>query len=192
VTVHLIAAGPGDPDLFTVRTERLLAHAPVVVCDRDLLPMLAPLTGPATHVVPVDDVDEAVAVLLDEAGHHDGVVRVAVGDRLVWEAGGAEAAALRAAGLAVVVEPAVVAAFAAPAAAGIPVMTRPLTAMLTVACGVTAPLACSGTVVTDVDAGIAEPPGTVVPAGTGRHLAVSGPVITLDLLGSQPPRGDDR
>jgi precorrin-3B C17-methyltransferase/precorrin-6y C5,15-methyltransferase (decarboxylating) CbiE subunit/precorrin-6Y C5,15-methyltransferase (decarboxylating) CbiT subunit len=173
VTVHLVAAGPGDPGLWTVRVEALLAAAPVVVCDEGLAEPVRVL-APAARIETVADGAEAAPRLVVLAGAHDGVVRLARGDRLVWEAGGIEAAALRAAGVAVEVVPAVVAAFAGPAAAGVPVMSRDRAATLTLTRA--------------ADPGITG--GTVV-ALEGPDLdqpEVAGPVTDLDLTG----RSDDQ
>lgn len=164
-TVHLVAAGPGDPGLLTVRAERLLAAAEVVVCDRLLAPAVAALAGPAATWELVDDEHQAAAALVTHAGAGTAVVRLAAGDRLLWEAGGTEAAALRAAGHEAVVEPAVAAAFAIPASTGTPVMTRHLAAALTVAVGVDPPPSGRGTVV----------------AVDGERATVAGAVAALDL-----------
>jgi siroheme synthase len=175
-----MAAGPGDPGLWTVRAERLLAAAPVVVCDPELAAAVAALAPRATVVAVADD-HEAAAVTVAHGRRHDGVVRVARGDRLVWEAGGAEGAALRAAGLDHEVVPAVVAAFAVPAAAGVPVMVRPLTATLAVAVGVPVPPDTAGTVVSTG--------GAPAPAGAGPAVTLPGPLVVrgavaaLDLTG---------
>jgi siroheme synthase len=172
VTVHLLAAGPGDPGLWTVRAERLLAGASAVVCDAELAGDVRAL-APEARIAPVAGASEAVPVLLERAGAGDRVVRMARGDRLVWEAGGLEAAALAAAGLSFTVVPAVVAAFAHPAVGGIPVMTRHDAATLTVAIGTAEPAIGGGTIV------VLDGPEDVTPA-------VSGTVALLDLTAPSP------
>jgi precorrin-3B C17-methyltransferase/precorrin-6y C5,15-methyltransferase (decarboxylating) CbiE subunit/precorrin-6Y C5,15-methyltransferase (decarboxylating) CbiT subunit len=171
MTVHLVAAGPGDPGLWTVRVEDLLAAAPVVVCDRDLAEVVTPLAGGT--VVVVDDDEAAADELVARAGEGD-VVRIAAGDRVVWAGGGAEAARLREAGIPYSVEPTVVAAFAEPAGRGVPVMTRQSAATLTVALGTDPePAPATGTVVRLVDARDTRP-------------VVTGAVASLDLTARSP------
>jgi siroheme synthase len=172
VTAHLLAAGPGDPGLWTVRAEQLLAAAPAVVCDTELAGAVRAL-APGATIDAVAGAAGACGPLVRRARAQEGVVRLARGDRLVWEAGGIEAAALAAAGLPFAVVPAVVAAFAHPAARGVPVMTRALAATLTVAVGVLPPAVAGGTVV------FQEGPEDLAPVVTGA-------VADLDLTAGVP------
>lgn len=132
MTVYLVGAGPGDPELLTLRAARLLANADVVIHDR-LIPMealdIAPPSAlrinvgklPGHAAVPQEKINE----LLVEHGRNGGtVVRLKGGDPYVFGRGGEEAAALGAAGIAYEVVPGITSALAAPAAAGIPVTLR--------------------------------------------------------------------
>ncbi len=132
MTVYLVGAGPGDPELLTLKAARLLAAADVVVHDR-LIPAAALDLAPARAVridvgkrpghaaVPQGAINQ---LLVDHGRHHPVVVRLKGGDPYVFGRGGEEAAALAAAGVAYEVVPGVSSAIAAPAAAGIPVTLR--------------------------------------------------------------------
>jgi len=142
VTVALVGAGPGDPGLLTRRGAELLGTAEVVVYDRlvaDELLDLAPADalridvgkGPGQSGRQADIND--LLVTHGRAGRR--VVRLKGGDPFVFGRGGEEAEALRRAGLEVEVVPGVSSAFAAPAAAGIPVTHRTVSTSVTVVTG---------------------------------------------------------
>jgi uroporphyrin-III C-methyltransferase len=140
VTVHLVGAGPGDPDLLTVRAVNLIRRADVVVHDRLVEPAVIELAPPWAELVcvgktpgtPSPSQDEINAVLGDRGRRCACVVRLKGGDPFVFGRGGEEAAALRAAGIEVEVVPGVTSAVAAPAAAGIPVTLRGVSSGFTV------------------------------------------------------------
>jgi uroporphyrin-III C-methyltransferase len=132
MTVHLVGAGPGDPDLLTLRAASLLARAEVIVHDRLVDPRLLASASSWAELVDVgktpgsrrNSQDEINAILVDRGRRHDTVVRLKGGDPFVFGRGGEEAEALRAAGIDVEVVPGISSAVAAPAAAGIPVTMR--------------------------------------------------------------------
>ncbi|MGV1007370.1 MAG: uroporphyrinogen-III C-methyltransferase [Dermatophilaceae bacterium] len=139
--VYLVGGGPGDPDLITVRGRALLAAADVVVADRlgprDLLATLGPDVevvdvgkGPGEHPVPQERIN---AVLVEHALAGRTVVRLKGGDPFVLGRGGEEALHCREHGIPVEVVPGVTSAVAVPAAAGIPVTHRGITASFVVA-----------------------------------------------------------
>jgi len=142
VTVALVGAGPGDPGLLTRRGAALLAAAEVVVHDRLIageLLGLAPLSAERIDVGKGPgqsgrqaDINELL-VRLGRSGRR--VVRLKGGDPFVFGRGGEEAEALRRAGVEVEVVPGVSSAFAAPAAAGIPVTHRNVSTSVTVVTG---------------------------------------------------------
>jgi uroporphyrin-III C-methyltransferase len=142
VTVALVGAGPGDPGLLTRRGAALLAEAEVVVYDRliakellDLAPRHARLVdvgkapGESNHQAHIN------ALLIEHGRAGLRVVRLKGGDPFVFGRGGEEAEALRGAGIEYEVVPGVSSAFAAPAAAGIPVTHRSLSTSVTVVTG---------------------------------------------------------
>ena len=140
MTVHLVGAGPGDPELLTVKAAGLLRKADTVVYDRlvdlavlDLAPPWAELICVGkTPGAPSPSQDDINAILVDRGRRFGCVVRLKGGDPFVFGRGGEEAAALRAAGLDVEVVPGVTSAVAAPAAAGIPVTLRGVSSGFTV------------------------------------------------------------
>jgi uroporphyrin-III C-methyltransferase/precorrin-2 dehydrogenase/sirohydrochlorin ferrochelatase len=142
-SVALVGGGPGDPGLVTTRGRRLLAQADVVVVDR-LAPrgLLAELAddveivdvgkAPGHHPVPQEQINR---ILIEQARLGRRVVRLKGGDPFVLGRGGEEAAACRAAGVAVEIVPGVTSAVSVPAAAGIPVTHRGLAKQFTVISG---------------------------------------------------------
>ncbi|MGH3721139.1 MAG: uroporphyrinogen-III C-methyltransferase [Pseudonocardiaceae bacterium] len=142
MTVHLVGAGPGDPQLITRRGAALLAGAEHVVYDRPSMADILALAPRATlHRVGKRGATAAapqheINALLVELGRTGAcVVRLKAGDPFVVSRGSEEAIALAHAGVDVEVVPGVSAAVAAPAAAGIPVMVRRRSRTLTVVAG---------------------------------------------------------
>jgi uroporphyrin-III C-methyltransferase/precorrin-2 dehydrogenase/sirohydrochlorin ferrochelatase len=130
--VVLVGGGPGADDLITVRGQRALAQADVVVADRlaphGLLHGLGPGVEmidvgktPHHHPVPQPEIN---ALLIDRARRGAYVVRLKGGDPFVLGRGGEEVLACRAAGVPVEVVPGVTSAFAGPAAGNVPVTHR--------------------------------------------------------------------
>jgi uroporphyrin-III C-methyltransferase len=142
VTVYLVGAGPGDPELFTLRGAALLGRAEVVVHDRLIARELLALAPPGAEVIDVGktpgqptrqhDINQ---LLIDHGGRGRLVVRLKGGDPFLFGRGGEEAEALRLAGVPYQVVPGVTSAIAAPAAAGIPVTHRGLSTSVTVVTG---------------------------------------------------------
>ena len=130
--VYLVGAGPGDPDLLTVRAARLIAAASLIVHDGLVDPAILALAGPQTRLVSVAKSrarhtmpqGEINALLVAEALAGHDVVRLKGGDPLVFGRGGEEAEACHAAGVPVEIVPGISAAMGAAAAAQIPLTHR--------------------------------------------------------------------
>jgi uroporphyrin-III C-methyltransferase len=131
-TVYLVGAGPGDPELLTLRALRLLESADVVLHD-DLVP--AEVLALVHRHALVTSVGKRCgrpritqagihALMVDSARAGQSVVRLKSGDPLVFGRAGEEIAALRAARIAFEVVPGVTAAFAAGAALQLPLTDR--------------------------------------------------------------------
>ncbi len=140
--VTLVGAGPGDPDLITVRGARSLACAAVVVYDRLVDQRTLALAPAAAERIPVGKgkgfghtQDEINSLLIERALAGDDVVRLKGGDPFVFGRGGEEADALAAAGVGVDVVPGISSALSAPLLAGIPVTDRRHAASFTVVTG---------------------------------------------------------
>jgi len=132
--VHLVGAGPGDPDLLTVKALRLLRDAEVVVYDRlvseailDLIPegTTRVFVGKASrnHVMPQEQINETLANIA-RGGRR--VVRLKGGDPLVFGRGSEEAMHLTEQGIQFELVPGITAASACTAYAGIPLTHRGL------------------------------------------------------------------
>ncbi len=142
MTVSLVGAGPGHPDLLTRRGAVLLARAEVVIHDRLIAPEMLELTRADAELIDVGKSpggsttqSEINAQLIELGRAGRDVVRLKGGDPFVFGRGGEEAEALRAAGVEFELVPGVSSAFAAPAAAGIPVTHRGLATSVTVVTG---------------------------------------------------------
>jgi len=132
--VVLVGAGPGDPELITVKGGRALAAADVVVYDRLVAPALLDLAPQRAERVYVGkepgrqamSQHEIGALLVREASAGRQVVRLKGGDPFVFGRGGEELMACAEARVPVEIVPGVTSATAAPAAAGIPLTHRGL------------------------------------------------------------------
>ena len=141
--VILVGAGPGDPELITVKGLRWLRRADVVVYDQLVNPSLldeAPAgalrifagKSAGRHCLDQSAID-AIMIHHAEAGRL--VVRLKGGDPFVFGRGGEEIVACALAGVAVEVVPGVSSAIAVPGAAGIPVTHRGLASSFAVVTG---------------------------------------------------------
>ena len=140
--VSLVGAGPGDPDLLTLKAARRLAEADLVFYDALVSPEILELAGRA-HRFPVGKragrasiEQEAInRLMIRGAARGKRVVRLKCGDPFLLGRGGEEALALAAAGVAFEVVPGVSAALAAPASFGVPVTHRGLASGVLVVSG---------------------------------------------------------
>jgi uroporphyrin-III C-methyltransferase len=141
--VWLVGAGPGDPELLTLKAVRLLRSADVVVHDRLVAPEILDLVPPAArqlyvgkqkarHALPQDDIN---ALLVGLAREGLTVVRLKGGDPFVFGRGGEEMLACRAAGIDCEVVPGISSALAASAGSGAPLTHRGLAQAVTFVTG---------------------------------------------------------
>jgi uroporphyrin-III C-methyltransferase len=131
--VYLVGAGPGDPELLTLKAVRALARADVIMID-DLVDRRVLEFAPAARVIEVgkrggckstpQKFIERLMVRLASRGSV--IARVKGGDPFVFGRGGEEAQALARAGVACEVIPGITAGIGVPAALGIPVTHRGL------------------------------------------------------------------
>ncbi|WP_342380687.1 uroporphyrinogen-III C-methyltransferase [Myxococcus stipitatus] len=141
--VYLVGAGPGDPELLTLRAARLLREAHTVVHDRLIHPGVLEHARPHARLIYVgkEGGGESVrqedinALLIAQARLGRTVVRLKGGDPFVFGRGAEEALALEAARIPYEVVPGLSAGIAAPAAAAIPVTHRDLSGEVTFATG---------------------------------------------------------
>jgi uroporphyrinogen III methyltransferase / synthase len=130
--VFLVGAGPGHPDLLTLKAARLLREADVVIYDRLIQEEVLQLCNPAAELIymgqPVgrheSRQDEVHELLVKKAGEGKCVVRLKGGDPFLFGRGGEEVEYLAEHGIRFEVVPGVSAALAAPLAACIPVTHR--------------------------------------------------------------------
>ncbi len=131
-TIHLVGAGPGDPDLLTLRAARLIENARLIVHDGLVDPAILALARPGArlisvakqrskHTLPQEDIN---ALLVREAQAGRDVVRLKGGDPFVFGRGGEEMEAAKAYGVRVEVVPGISAANGAAAASGIALTHR--------------------------------------------------------------------
>jgi uroporphyrin-III C-methyltransferase len=142
MTVHLVGAGPGDPELLTVKAARLIAEADVIVHDYLSNSSILEMAQPGTEFIDVGKKpgnptpQELINELLVHLGSQNlNVVRLKGGDPFVFGRGGEEAQALMEARIPFTVVPGITSAVGVPAVAGIPVTHRNVSPAFTVVTG---------------------------------------------------------
>jgi len=164
--VFLVGAGPGDPELLTLKAMRLIGRAEIVVHDRlvsaEVL-ALAPATArrisvgkaPKRHPVPQDQINEMLVCLARKGLT---VVRLKGGDPYIFGRGAEEIECLKAAGVPYEVVPGITAAQGCSASTGVPLTHRGLASGVRYVTG-----HCRADLPLDLDwAGMADPETTLV------------------------------
>ena len=130
--VHIVGAGPGDPELLTLKALRALQDADVIIHDRLVSAEVLDRArrdakriyvgkSRGDHSVPQDQIEQLM-IAEARAGHR--VVRLKGGDPFVFGRGGEELEAVRAAGIEAIVVPGITAALACAASTGLPLTHR--------------------------------------------------------------------
>lgn len=165
-TVTLVGAGPGDPELLTLKAARLISCADVVVYDRLVAPEVLALIPPSAervnvgkstrhHTVPQEEINE-ILVRYARAGRN--VIRLKGGDPFIFGRGCEETERLAAAGVPFAVVPGITAAQGASSTTGVPLTHRGLARSVRYVTG-----HCKADEMLDLDwAGLADPETTIV------------------------------
>ena len=141
--VYLIGAGPGDPELITVKGRRILEHADAILYDHlapDALLDLAPARAERVYVGKKKSVhafsqEEICGMMIDRARRGLTVARLKGGDPLLFGRGGEEAEALAEAGVPFEIVPGVTTPLGIAAYSGVPLTHREHTSAVTFVTG---------------------------------------------------------
>lgn len=131
-TVYLAGAGPGDPDLLTLRVLRLLQTADLILTDDLVSPEILALAHPAAEIIPVGKrcgqprvtQSEINQLMVEHAHRGRSVLRLKSGDPLVFGRIGEEIAALREVSVPFEIVPGITTAFAVAAGLKTPLTER--------------------------------------------------------------------
>ncbi|HLG88210.1 MAG TPA: uroporphyrinogen-III C-methyltransferase [Alphaproteobacteria bacterium] len=185
--IALVGAGPGDPELLTLKAARAIAEADVILHDRLIGPDILLLAGKTTQLVDVGKrcgrhsmpQAEINALIVGHARAGAYVVRLKGGDPLIFGRGGEELEAARAVGIPCEIIPGITAACAAAASLSLPLTRRGLSSALHLVSG-------HGSESADLDhdwATLARPGATLVLYMGARRLAA----ITARMLAAGVP-----
>ncbi|NYF80529.1 uroporphyrinogen-III C-methyltransferase [Granulicella arctica] len=188
--VYLVGAGPGDPDLLTLRAAHLLRTADVILPDDLVSDEVLALASPTADIIPVGKrcgqprITQAGihALMLEHAQADRSVVRLKSGDPLVFGRAGEEIESLRAANIPFEIVPGISAAFAVAASLQTPLTDRTNASKLILA---TAHHAAGKVELTPSWSGSFPDAATLVIYMPGRDFAA----LSADLIASGIPPG---
>ena len=142
MVVYLVGAGPGDPDLITVKAVKILKDADVVIYDRLANDEILKYAENANliyvgkkageHYKTQDEINQ---ILIDEAKNYEKVVRLKGGDPFVFGRGGEEMLALLKENIPIETIPGVTSAVGVPTSVGLPVTHRGVATSVTIVTG---------------------------------------------------------
>ena len=142
MVVYLVGAGPGDPDLVTLKAVKALKKADVVIYDRlaneeileyaDGAEMIYVGKRAGAHSKTQEEINE---ILIEQGKKHHRVVRLKGGDPFVFGRGGEEMLALLGEGISVELVPGVTSAIGVPTTVGLPVTHRGVATSFTIVTG---------------------------------------------------------
>lgn len=143
--VYLVGAGPGDPDLITIRGVNVIKKADVVIYDRLANPeLLSYSSEKSEHIYvgkrpgkPSVSQDQINRIIISKAKEGKTVARLKGGDPFIFGRGGEECEALAVENISFEIVPGISSALAAPAYAGIPLTHRGTARSFTVVTGYT-------------------------------------------------------
>ncbi|CDG64726.1 MAG: uroporphyrin-III C-methyltransferase [Methanobacterium sp.] len=142
MVVYLVGAGPGDPDLITLKAIKALQKADVVVYDRLANEEILKYASGAARIyvgkragAHSKTQDEINQILVEQGKKYDNVVRLKGGDPFVFGRGGEEMMVLLEEGIPVEVIPGVTSAIGVPTSCGLPVTHRGVATSFTVVTG---------------------------------------------------------
>ncbi len=141
--VYIVGAGPGDPELLTVKAFKLIQKADVILYDRLINPEILLMAKPECELVYVGkedgkhimEQDKINFLLQDFAKKYKIVLRLKGGDPFVFGRGGEEALFLEEQGIDYEIVPGITSAIAVPAYAGVPVTHRGISSSFAVITG---------------------------------------------------------
>ena len=145
--VYLTGAGPGDVELMTLKSARVIKEADVIIYDKLANPEILKMAKEgcefifvgkeyAKHLMPQDEINE---IIYQAALKYENVVRLKGGDPFVFGRGGEEALYLKERGIKFEIIPGITSSISVPAYAGIPVTNRGYTCSFRVVTGYEAP-----------------------------------------------------
>ena len=140
--VYLVGAGPGDPELLSLKAYRLIKEADVILVD-NLVLRVKELIPPGKKVIDTGKTskkhkfsqDEINELMVHLSKRYDKVVRLKGGDPFIFGRGGEEAVYLKEHGIEFEVVPGITSAIAVPASFSIPLSYRGVSSSITIITG---------------------------------------------------------